>query len=152
MDDPKPDPLVTPQQVSMDGERFAAAPYRIISRFLECFDRDGRLKRSVPSYVLEALAERLILVNSEQANSLDVAFGGCIARQRNAARLEERDWDILCDLLRREEKLRSMSPKERGVGSPTRIAIGECAKDNKLKPSTVRRIRYARKRVREFRN
>jgi hypothetical protein len=83
---PKRKLIVTPQQVSMDEERFAAAPYRIISRFLECFDRDGGLEIAVPSYVLEALAERFILVNSEQENSLDGAFGGCIARQLGSLR------------------------------------------------------------------
>ena len=142
---PQRKPFVSPQQVRSDQELFEASPYRIISKFLVCFDRNGRHEMTVPGYVLEALAERFISVNSEQEKSLDRAFGGRIARQRDAARMEERNWDVLWDVRRRHEKLRAMSKAERGVGSPIRIAIGQCAEKYKMKPGTVRRIYYGKK-------
>ncbi len=143
--------FVTQQQILNDEALFSVSPYRIISRFLECFDRNGALEIAVPRYVLEELAKRFICVNCEELNSLDDAFGGRIARQRNAARKEERDWDILHEVFRLREKLRAMSPQERGVGTPTRHAIGQCAEAFGVKPGTVRRILYGKK-MRGFAN
>jgi len=132
--------VVFPCEPENDAELFERTPFAIISRYLDCFDRDGRAIREVPPHVLEALARRFICVSCEELNSLDQAFGGSVARQRNRLREEHSDWAVIFRLEGQIELVRAQSRRDRGAGTVTDIAIERTADKMKMTPSNVRRI------------
>lgn len=129
--------LVLPGEDSLDERRFESSPMRIVSKYLECFDRDGHQVFGVPQYVLEALAERFLSVMNEELNSLDRAFGGSVARQRNSIFIERRDYEIVSDFLEELERAREFLPSH---GTPFEQALRIVAAAYKTSEHNVLRI------------
>jgi hypothetical protein len=132
--------MIFPWEPETDAELFDRTPFLIISRFLECFDRNGQAIREVPLHVLEALARRFICVSCEEMNSIDKAFGGCVAQQRNRLREEHSDWAVIFLLEGQFELAKRQSRRDKGLGTATEVAIERVAHKLKMKPDNVRRI------------
>lgn len=136
----KPPLLVFPFEIDVHNRMFEAEPLTIMRVFLQCFDSKGRQALQVPQHVLEALAKRFLLVMSSQTNSLDAAFGGQVARQRNRLRELDRDWDVLWDFIQELERVRAEPRSKRGKGSPYDIAVERVAEKLGMSADNVRRI------------
>jgi hypothetical protein len=132
--------IVFPCEPDNDAELFERTPFSIILRYLDCFDRNGLAIREVPPHVLEALARRFICVSCEELNSIDQAFGGSVARQRNRLREERTDWAVIFRLEGQIELAKEQSRRDRGAGSVLEIAIERTADKMKMTPANVRRI------------
>lgn len=129
--------LCLPGEDSLDERRFESSPMKILSKYLECFDRNGHQVYGVPRHVLEALAERFLSVMNEEFNSLDRAFGGSVARQRNALLVEGRDYEIVSDFLEELERAREFPPEH---GTPFEQALRIVAAAYKTSEHNVLRI------------
>ena len=134
MDD-QPDKTTKPTfdsiQAQIDAKMFAQSPIHILERYLESFAADGEMLVPVPKHILMALAERFraFMARDSNLNSLDQAFGGKVARQRQARAADER------------RRLGAMEPDERGVvGTPHEIACEIVAEKLNLSVENVRRI------------
>lgn len=132
--------LVFEHEIDLHKRMFEASPLTIISIYLECFRPDGTQGRGVPKHVLEALAQRFLLVMNEETNSLDQAFGGKVARQRNRFRESEREGHVLWELMRAKEKIEVQAPEERGPGTAFEIAVERVAEKLGMSPDNVRRM------------
>lgn len=132
--------LVFEHEINLHKRMFEASPLTIISTYLQCFRSDGTQGRGVPKYVLEALAQRFLLLMNEETNSLDQAFGGSVARQRNRLREFARDGHVLWELMRVKEELEAQTPSERGPGTTFEIAVERVAEDLGMSPDNVRRM------------
>jgi hypothetical protein len=139
-DGPKPPLIVFPFEAQLHEELFERTPLLIVKKFPEAFDSEGRQAFEVPQHVLEALAKRFIALMARQHNSLDAAFGGCVARQRNELLAEEGDWSVLWKFLRELEKVESETPSERGAGTTFEIALERLAEELDMSPDNIRRI------------
>lgn len=137
---PKPPLIDFPFEVQLHEELFERTPLLIVKKFLEAFDSEGRQAFEVPQHVLEALAKRLIALMTRQHNSLDAAFGGRVARQRNELLAEEGDWSVLWKFVRELEKVEGESASERGAGTTFEIAIDRLAEELKMSSDNIRRI------------
>ena len=111
-------------------------PVRAIKIFVENFDEDAR---QVPSFVLEFLAQRLSGFIRGDFSSLDEAFGGRAATQRNALGREERDFEVVSDLLYELEKTKKIRKAER-TGTPFEMAEEIIADRYNTTTDNVRRI------------
>jgi hypothetical protein len=136
----KPPLLVFPFEPELHERLFEQTPLVIIKMYLDAFDSEGRQAFQVPQHVLEALARRFLALMSRQQNSLDAAFGGCVARQRNQLLAGDSDWSVLWSLLGEIKKVEGESPSERGAGTPYEIALERVAEDFGMSPDNVRRI------------
>lgn len=147
-----PDLLILRQERLVDNELFEESPVRAITRFLQCFDSEFRQKYGVPQYVLEALAVRFGAVMSKEVNSLDEAFGGRIARQRNTLLQKEDDWDVVFDMIEETRDLKQKkrqhktngskrrNPGDGVVGTPFENATEKVGNAYKISDQTVRKI------------
>jgi len=132
--------LVLPPELEIHRRLFDAAPLEIVRVFLECFNAEGRQALLVPRHVLEALAVRFLQLVDGDTNSLDEAFGGRIARQRNRILERHRSWTVLWRLEREKEKVAGKPPSERGAGTPSEIAVERVAEYFEMSTQNVRRI------------
>jgi hypothetical protein len=129
-------------QAEVDLRMFAEAPIHIIERFLDSFDDDGRLTQPIPQHILEALAVRFrpFFADRSQINSLDKAFGGKTARQRQARKTADLQYKIAFEVMRELEQIREMKPAERGAGTPYEIACEHVAAANNMSSDNVHRL------------
>lgn len=136
----KPPLLMFPFEPEFHEQLFEQTPLLIIKMYLDAFDSEGRQAFQVHQHVLEALARRFLSLMIRQQNSLDAAFGGCVARQRNQLLAEDSDWSVLWKFLAEIKKVEEESPGERGAGTPFEIALERVAEDLGMSPDNVRRI------------
>ena len=127
-------------------------PVLAISKFLESFTSRGRVAREVPKVVMEALAVHFARFMRGDYETLDAAFGGKTATQRNRIESDERDYAVVFDLIsykrtekERREKERALAkgqgrPRPRFTGTPFEYAVEAVAKRHKLDEENVRRI------------
>lgn len=119
---------------------YERTPLVIVEDFLGCIDDDGVQTIEFPPHVIEAMAKRLrmLMGPNRTLNSLDQAFGGRIARQRNA--IEERDktgeivWQHI--MARKEAK---NQPQEKRSGTPFEIATEEVASRAGVSDESIKR-------------
>jgi len=132
--------LVFAHEIEPQKKMFEGSPVTIISTYLQCFRSDGTQARLVPRHVLEALAQRFLLLMDEETNSLDQAFGGRLARQRNRLREFERDDHVLWELERAKKEVEAETPAERGAVTTYEIAVERVADKLGMSPDNVRRM------------
>ena len=153
--DKLPPLIVFPFDVLIESEQFAAEPVRAIWRFFDCFDDRGRQAFEVPAHVLGFIARALAARVTGMCKSLDDAFGGRVARQRNALLQDERDEEILfeyCghlderqDARKKEIQLRSEGKHNEAQalhfsGSPSEQAYADIRKEWSIGENSMRRI------------
>ena len=138
-DDPKPKLLLLPGEIEIDLELFERSPLRAIKRYLECFTDQGQQVYAVPQHILEEIARRCLTVMAGQYNSLDEAFGGRVARQRNAFRAQDAAFSVSWDIFAQREKARELSSFERSKSIPSECALVEVGKKRGMGPDNVRR-------------
>lgn len=128
-----------PGEVEMQLARFDRQPVSIIDAFMGCFDSEGKQQFEVPEHILEALAARFHLLMAEEpsTNSLNEAFGGRIARQRNALREYERCGEVAFDVIARMRELQREDRKGRRE-TPYETAVAEAAQKHGLEEDNVR--------------
>lgn len=146
MDD-QPDKTTKPTfdsiQAQIDAKMFAQSPIHILERYLESFAADGEMLVPVPKHILMALAERFraFMARDSNLNSLDQAFGGKVARQRQARAAATREREVAWMVMDERRRLGAMEPDERGVvGTPHEIACEIVAEKLNLSVENVRRI------------
>ena len=134
-------------------------PVLAIAKFLESFTSKGRVAQDVPRVVMEALAVHFARFMRGDSESLDAAFGGKTATQRNRIITEERDYGVVFDVIshmrterERRDKERQLAtrkgrPRPRFKSTPFEIAVDVAAKRHKLDDENVRRI-YKKSRLR----
>ena len=136
-----PDFLVLPGEVEVGKRLFDDKPVRAIKKFLECFDEDGRQVFNVPRFVLESLAANFWGFMRRDFNSVDNAFGGQVARQRQAIKGEDRDFEIVFDLQCEHAEIKEIPKSERKrPGTPFEIALVIVADRHNTSTDNVRRI------------
>lgn len=108
-----------PIEIPIQEALFQSTPLTIVENYLRCFTPEGAQVRTVPEYVLEALAQRFIAFMNAEARSLDQAFGGAVARQRNRLREAESDWQAIWTYQGHFEKIKSVPRRERDRGTPS---------------------------------
>ena len=123
-----------------DRQLFDKKPIRAIASFLKCFDPEGGRFRDVPPYVLEFLAERFQSFMRADFKSLDKAFGGSTARQRNSINRENVIQEVVFDFFGEYEAARKMTRDERGKNTPYEVAVARTAEKHNLSEDTVRDI------------
>lgn len=138
--DRKPPLLVFPQEIAIHAQLFEQTPLRIVEQYLQCFDSSGNQAFDVPRHVLEALARRFLSLMSGEQGSLDDAFGGRTAQQRNELLIEARDQSVLWELLTELERVRGEALAERGPGTPFEIAVERVGARCGMSPDNIRRI------------
>ncbi|MBV1900287.1 MAG: hypothetical protein KUG56_01305 [Kordiimonadaceae bacterium] len=62
---------------------FEAQPVAALEKFTECFNSDGQQVYEIPTYIAEFINKQLHRFLDQDVSSLDAAFGGRTARQRN---------------------------------------------------------------------
>ena len=139
-DDAKPPLLIFPWEVDLHRRLFEQSPIRIIKMYLDCFNSEGRQVFAVPEHVLETLAARLRLLMDGDCKTLDAAFGGSAARQRNRLRAEDHDLSVLWVFGEELERVRGETKRERGAGTPFEIALERAGRRLDMSPENVRRI------------
>ncbi len=129
-------------QAEIDAKTFEQAPLHIIERYLESFADDGRMTFPVPQHILETLAIRfrMLLSPGSAINSLDEAFGGRVARQQQARRAADQQYEVAFSLLIEMRRLQRMPPTERGPGTPFEIACEQVAQELNMSVDNVRRL------------
>ncbi len=129
-----------PTEIEQQIARFDRQPISIIQAFLACFDSAGTQKFEVPQHVLEALAARFRLLMDERhkVNSLDVAFGGRVAVQRNALREEEHRADVVFEHIVARQKAKKKKRPDR-TGTPFEQATEYVAKARGMSEENVRK-------------
>lgn len=129
-------------QAEIDARMFEQAPIHIIERFLDSFSTDGRMTFPVGQHILEALAVRFrsFLARDAAFGSLDEAFGGQVARQRQARQAADQQYEVAFLVVVERERLRAMNKSERGSGTPHEIACEQVALQLGMKVDNVRRL------------
>ena len=135
-------PIVFPFEPDMDREAFERSPILIIAKFLEAFDSEGRQALQIPQHVLEAMAVRFreVVGPDHRLNSLDAAFGGRIARQRNRLLQEERQFDVSFAVHSNSAEAKALPRVQRGRSTPFEIGISAAAEDEGISEENARRI------------
>ncbi len=128
------------KEVILDRQLFNRSPVLAISRFLECFSSEGDQRFEVPRHVLEFLAASLTRFMGGGAGSLDAAFGGKTKRQRNAIRIEKRDYEIVFELIGAIETFKKTPRAKRGKNTPYELALGHVAEEHGLSEEAIHRI------------
>jgi hypothetical protein len=103
--------------------RFEQSPVEIILKFLDSYERKGQVER----YVLDALASRLRAFISQKGLTLDLAFGGKVGRQLQAAMTARKADEITREVM-----------FARVGGVPHGKAIAAAAKKHNLSVERVR--------------
>jgi len=124
-----------PGEVDREMELFEGRPLAIIAAMLECFDSEGRQQFEIPEHVGIAFARRVreVMGDDHTKNSLDQAFGGRIAQQRNALREWERRGNVVFYVIARCRELR-----REGKKGPFETAVAEAATKFGLSEDNVR--------------
>jgi len=124
-----------PGEVDREMELFEGRPLAIIAAMLECFDSEGRQQFEIPEHVGIAFARRVreVMGDDHSKNSLDQAFGGRIARQRNALREWERRGNVVFYVIARCREL-----TREGKKGPFETAVAEAAAKFGLSEDNVR--------------
>ena len=135
-------PVLADIQADIDRKMFAQSPVHIIERFLANFSSEGTLTIPVPEHVLEALASKLRVFFDPDSpvSSLDDAFGGHTARQRQALLAADRQFEVAFGLIAEMARLHELSSAERGAGTPYEIACENLAARFGMSVSNVQRI------------
>lgn len=128
-------------------ELFEDKPLLMIAKFLECFDDNGRQTYNVPRIVLESLAAKLLEFMRGDFNSIDKAFGGQVARQRQALQRKNIEFDIAFDYLCALDEAQEIDKSDRS-GTPSELAIEKVAYIHDMGTENVRRILKNSKKVR----
>ena len=114
-------------------------PVRAIKMFLECFDEDGRQVYNVPPFVLEYLAVNFSGFMQRKFDSVDDAFGGQVARQRQAILSEDKEFEIIFDFLCEHEKAKKI-PKNDRTETPFEMALEIISDRYNMSTDNVHRI------------
>lgn len=137
---------------SVERAALFRTPVLAIAKFLESFTSRGRVARDVPTVVMEALAVHFARFMRGDSESLDAAFGGKTATQRNSIASHERDYAVVFDLIsykrtekERRDKERELAkragrPRPRFAGTPFEHAVEAVARRHGLDEENVRRI------------
>lgn len=145
------------QIAEAERKLYSRTPVLAIAKYLESFTADGRPIGEVPKVVMETLA--LHFARFMGGQSLDAAFGGKTATQRDRIALEERDDRVVFDVIsvmKTEEERRAaeqLRPKRKRranpqvAGTPYEHAVEVVAKRYRLGEENVRRI-YKKSRPR----
>ena len=118
---------------------FNEMPVRAIASFLECFDSDGQQALEVPPHVLAFLQERLQSFMQGDHASIDLAFGGGVARQRKTIKRVGSDDAILWDLITTWDEIKMTPNRSRGQ-TPYEEAVCEIAQKHNKSEDTIRDI------------
>ena len=140
------DSVVLPGEVEVSKRLFDDKPVRAIKKFLECFDEDGRQVFNVPRFVLESLAANFWGFMRGDFNSVDNAFGGQVARQRQAIKGEDRNFEIVFDLLCEHTETKKIKKSDR-TGTPFEMALVIVADLHNTSTDNVRSI-YKKSKLR----
>lgn len=132
--------LLLPGEVEIDRREIEKSPIYAIRRFLRCFDSEGQQTYHVPQHILEDLARRFLSLMDGKVNSLDSAFGGKIARQRNALEARDIGWGVNWEVTSRQEAAREKTPFERSSSTPLEYARDAVGEDRGMSDHNVRRI------------
>lgn len=124
----KPSPILFDGESARQLELFDERPLRILTAFLTCFNSDGEQVYDVPQHVLEALAERFRAVIGPDAstNSIDQAFGGRIARQRNSLIQDDLNAETAFEVAV-GKRAAGQVPRARRAGSPFEEGVAAAA-------------------------
>ncbi|GGI76257.1 hypothetical protein GCM10007973_11350 [Polymorphobacter multimanifer] len=135
-------PTIAALQADVDADLFEQQPIRIIERYLESFSSSGEMTFPVPPHILEALAIRFrVFLDPESAIiSLDEAFGGQMARQRQALVSAQKQFEIAFHVITEMQRLQMISTADRGPGTPFEIACEIVAEHWAISVDNVRRI------------
>lgn len=127
-------------QAHIDRQMFEQAPIHIIERFLESFSDDGEMSSPVAPHILEALAIhfRLFFCKDSPLKSLDKAFGGAVARQRQARFKARKIYDVTFSVIVERNRLEPLTVSERSAGGPHEIACENVATGPGMKVDSVR--------------
>jgi hypothetical protein len=92
-----PEPrIISEKEIEENLISFNKQPVKIIQYYLRYFGGNGKLLGVVPRHVLEALERPLReFYSGHQLHSLDKAFGGQTAKQRNDILTEETDEEVM---------------------------------------------------------
>jgi len=133
---------IATMQASIDAKMFAQSPIHIIERFLESFTYDGGMTFPVPQHILEALAVRFrdFLAPGSPLSSLDEAFGGTVARQRQARVAADRQLEVVFLVVSERQRVRNLKGSDRGNGTPHEIACENVAEQLAMSVDNVRRL------------
>lgn len=123
-----------------DQRRFAKKPIRAVASFLDCFGPEGGQFCDIPPYVIEFLVDRFQSFMRGDHKSLDEAFGGRTARQRNSINQENVNNEVVFDFIGELEAARKMTPDERARSTPFEVAVARTAEKHNLSEDTVRDI------------
>jgi len=136
------DPLLVlgPGELRIHRRLFEEAPLTIIDVYLQCFNNQGEQVWGVPRHVLEALAKRFLALMTSETSSLDAAFGGSLARERNRLLELDKDHEVLWTYMGELEKLESEGPVLKRHGGAHAIAVERTAEWLGMGPDNVRRI------------
>lgn len=132
-------------EVPVRRELYERRPILIIADFLQCFDSEGRQIFDVPQHVLLALAERFRrLMDPDvdpqiKTNSLDQAFGGRVARQRNALMQADADYEAVFAHIVAQRKAKGLPKADRSRATPFEVATAEVADEFGTSEENVRR-------------
>jgi hypothetical protein len=107
--------------------------------FLECFDEEGNQRLQVPKHVLEALAQRFRKLMRKEVNTLDAAFGGKLARQRNRILSSKEEYTVSWDHMTARSKAAQVPHFQRHE-TPFEAADEEVAAKHGTSPENIRRI------------
>ena len=134
-------------QADIDARMFEQSPIHIIERFLESFSTDGHMTFKVSQHILEALAGRFRLFFSPESEmgTLDEAFGGKVARHRQARHAAARQFEIAFLVTAEMQRLRAIPKAKRGNGTPYELATQAIATDLGMSVDNVCRLYKASK-------
>ena len=135
-------PTMASIQKDIDVRMFAKTPIHIIERYLDSFATDGSMAFEVPQHILEALAVRLraFMAPSSSIRTLDQAFDGQVARQRQARVTADLQFAVAFDVYAERQEMRKLKPSQRGRRTPYEMACINVAKKRKMSVDNVRRL------------
>jgi CelD/BcsL family acetyltransferase involved in cellulose biosynthesis len=128
-----------PDRGEADRRIFEKTPVFAIARYMDHFDQEGRLKASVPPHILEELAARFSQFMDKRVRSLDVAFGGSVASQRDTFITARRELRVEALVLSGTEKARGSTSKV-AKSTPREQAIARAAQLMDTSENNIQRI------------
>ena len=127
-------------EIEQQKRLFKKEPVRAITAFLECYDSQDKQIFEIPHHVNEFLADCFQSFMYSNHATLDKAFGGRTASQRNSIVQEERNYGIVFDVIATREDARKQKQKERAGSTPFEFAVAKVAKKYGLADDTIREI------------
>lgn len=136
------------KHVYIDGEiellkrRMEETPVLALELFRACFNESGKQVYEIPPFILEFLSRRFADFLSEETltNSLDQAFGGKVARQRNALRTADQMWSVIFDLIGFIEEGKALSGSDRSQSTPFEYGVSKTAEQYGLSEDRVHQL------------